>query len=168
LCRVVKFSTCATTTGVRPTPISSVVSSSSGDSSCGFMRSLSRAPVGSDSQRRVMLTILSVFLVDVKYFALQSYMRTTCGDLRIDAVVPLLASRWRTPMVSEFPVPHGRSCGRDYSREVLAWVIRCCRRRRTGRVWQPSDSFGNIVAGAFMYARVNFSTTTVPWHGITG
>jgi hypothetical protein len=44
-----------------------------GDSSCGFMGSLSRAPVGSDSQRRVMLTILSVFLVNVKYSAKQSY-----------------------------------------------------------------------------------------------
>src|SRR5207244_504750 len=30
-----------------------------------------------------------------------------------------------------------------------ARVSQCCRRRRTGRVWQPSDSFGNIVAGAF-------------------
>jgi hypothetical protein len=34
-----------------------------------------------------------------------------------------------------------------------AWVSRCCRRRRIGRVWPPADSFGIIVPGAFTPVR---------------
>src|SRR5437773_3295915 len=112
-----KVSTCATTTGVRPTPVSSVVSSSS-DSSCGFMGSLSCASPGSDSQQRVILTILPVSLVNVKYFVLKSNLPhelRRSKDRRRGSATRITAEDADGFGV---PCPRGRSFGRDHSRQV--------------------------------------------------